>query len=174
MQSATPQAPVGTAVPIGLGPGEGENLWFLEFLVTIKSTQENTGGAVAVIEHVGPKDSGSPLHVHSREDEWFYVIDGHLTIMVGDQVVECPAGSFAFGPRGIPHTFVVRSDTARFLLVSEPAGFEHFMRTFSSPAERLEIPPPDRPPADFEALAALAKEYGIDVVGPPGIPPTSD
>jgi len=172
--STTPDAPSGgaTLAPIGLGPGEGENLWFLGILVTIKSTKENTGGTVAVIEHFGPKDSGSPLHVHQIEDEWFYVLEGHMAFMVGDEVIDAPAGSFIFGPKKIPHTFTVRSETARWLLVSEPAGFEHFMRTFATPAERLEIPPADGPPPDFEALTALAKEYQIEIVGPPGIPNT--
>ena len=68
--------------------------------------------------------AGSPLHVHHREDEWFYVIEGALAFWVGGEVIEAPAGSFVFGPRDIPHTFIVSSPEARFLLVTEPAGFE--------------------------------------------------
>lgn len=156
--------------PIALGPGEGENLWFLGNLVSIKSTKETTGGGVAVIEHMGPKGAGSPLHVHHREDEWFYVIEGELTLWVGGKTIHAPAGSFVWGPRDTPHTFEVTSERARWLLVTEPAGFEQFMRTFASPAERLEIPPPDAPRPDVEKLAAAALDYGIEVLGPPGIP----
>lgn len=158
------------ATPIVAGPGEGEALWFLGILATIKCTAETTAGAVAVIEHLAPQGSGSPLHVHSREDEWFYVIEGELTFWVGGEVTVAPAGTFVLGPKGIPHTFLVSSEQARFLLVTEPAGFEGFMRTVGSPAERLEIPPPVSEPPDVEALTRVAAEFGIEIVGPPGIP----
>ena len=156
--------------PIALQPGQGEALWFLGSLVTIKASSETTAGAVAVIEHLGPRGSGSPLHVHSREDEWFYVTEGELTFWVGGQVINAPAGSFVYGPRGIPHTFTVSSEQARFLLVTEPAGFEKFMRALAEPAPRLEIPPASDAPPDMTALGKLAAEHGIEILGPPGIP----
>jgi uncharacterized RmlC-like cupin family protein len=108
--------------------------------------------------------------VHSREDEWFYVIEGELTFWVGGETVVAPAGSFVYGPRDVPHTFIVSSEQARFLLVVEPAGFEDFVRALSTPAERPEIPPPSSEPPDLDALVAVAASYGIDIVGPPGIP----
>jgi quercetin dioxygenase-like cupin family protein len=156
--------------PIVAGPGEGEALWFLGILATIKSSAETTAGAVAVIEHQAPRGAGSPLHVHSREDEWFYVLEGELTFWVGGETSVAPAGTFVFGPKGIQHTFIVSSDEARFLLVTEPAGFEQFMRAIGEPAARLEIPPPATEPPDVAALTAAAAEYGIEIVGPPGIP----
>jgi quercetin dioxygenase-like cupin family protein len=156
--------------PIVYGPGEGEALWFLGILVTIKASTETTGGAVAVIEHFAPQGSGSPLHVHSREDEWFYVIEGELTFWVGGEVSLAPAGTFVFGPKRIPHTFVVNSEEARFLLVAEPAGFEAFVRAGAEPAERLEIPPAPTEPPDIGAMSTLAAEYGVEILGPPGIP----
>lgn len=156
--------------PIVAGPGEGEALWSFGGLATVKSSAETTAGAVAVIELLAPRGAGSPLHVHSREDEWFYVIEGQLTFWVGGETIVAPAGSFVFGPKGIQHTFVVDSEQARFLLVTEPAGFEQFMRATGEPAERLEIPPPATEPPDVAALTAVAAEYGIEIVGPPGIP----
>lgn len=156
--------------PIFAGPGEGEALWFLGVLATVKASAETTGGAVAVIEHLAPRGTGSPLHVHSREDEWFYVIDGELTLWVDGETIIAPAGSFVFGPKGIPHTFIVSSEQARFLLVTEPAGFEQFMRAAGEPAARLEIPPPATEPPDVAALTAAAAEFGIEITGPPGIP----
>jgi len=157
-------------VPIALQAGQGEALWFLGFLATIKASSETTAGAVAVIEHLGPRGTGSPLHVHSREDEWFYVTEGELTFWVGGQVINAPAGSFVYGPRGIPHTFTVSSEQARFLLVTEPSGFEDFMRALAEPAERLEIPPAPSGPPDMTAVSKLAAEHGIEILGPPGIP----
>jgi quercetin dioxygenase-like cupin family protein len=156
--------------PIALQQSEGEALWFLGVLATIKASAETTDGRVAVIEHLAAQGAGSPLHVHHREDEWFYVIEGELTFWVGGQRIEAPAGTFVYGPRDIPHTFAVDSREARFLLVTEPAGFESFMRTLAEPAQARTLPPPASEPPDFERLAATAAEYGIEILGPPGIP----
>jgi quercetin dioxygenase-like cupin family protein len=156
--------------PIALRAGEGEALWFLGILATIKACSESTAGRVAVIEHLAPHGSGSPLHVHHNEEEWFYITEGELTFWIGGQVITASAGSFVYGPRNIPHTFTVSSEQARFLLVTEPAGFENFMRTLSEPAQQLEIPPPATEPPDVESMARLAAQYGIEILGPPGIP----
>jgi quercetin dioxygenase-like cupin family protein len=165
MTGSTPQL-----APIALAPEEGEALWAFGFLATLKASSEATDGRVAVIEHLGPRGAGSPLHVHHREDEWFYVLDGELTFWVGGEVVNAPAGSFVYGPRDVPHTFIVASEQARFLLVTEPAGFDAFFRAASQPAGRLEIPPAPKEPPDIEGLTALAATYEIDILGPPGIP----
>ena len=156
--------------PIALAPGGGEALWFLGCLVTVKSAADTTGGRVAVLEHLAPRGAGSPLHVHSREDEWFYVLEGELTFWVGGQVIYAPAGAFVYGPAGIPHTFVVSSERARFLLVTEPAGFEEMVRAVATPAPEPVIPPAPTEPPDMAPLLAAAAAAGIEIVGPPGIP----
>jgi len=159
-----------SVAPIALQPGEGDARWFLGFLVTIKSTAETTNGRVAVVEHLGTQGLGSPLHVHRNEDEWFYVTEGELTFWVGGETITAPAGSFVYGPRDVPHTFSVTSGQARFLLVTEPAGFEGFMRTLSEPAATLTLPPPSLQPPAPELMMATAAKYGIEILGPPGIP----
>jgi quercetin dioxygenase-like cupin family protein len=156
--------------PIALAPGEGEALWGFGALAILKASSETTGGRVAVIEHVAARGAGSPLHVHRREDEWFYVLDGELTFWVDGRVVDAPPGTFVYGPRDVPHTFVVASERARFLLVTEPAGFDAFFRAAGEPAERPEIPPAPSEPPDIAGLTALAASFGIEILGPPGIP----
>jgi quercetin dioxygenase-like cupin family protein len=165
--SSTPSSPV---APIALGRDDGDALWFLGTLVTIKASADTTDGRVAVMENLAPRGGGSPLHVHRREDEWFYVTEGELTFWVGGKVIQAPAGSFVYGPRDIPHTFEVTSDEARFLLVTEPAGFESFVRAVGAPAQSLTIPPPPSSPPDPAPLVAEAANYGIEILGPPGIP----
>ena len=164
MSHATP------AVPIAMQQGEGEARWFLGALATIKSSGETTGGRVAVTENWAPRGHGSPLHVHHNEDEWFYVLSGELTFWVDGQVITATDGSFVYGPRDVPHTFTVTSEEARFLLVIEPAGFENFLRALSEPAESLTLPPASIEPPAMDAMMAAAAEYGIEILGPPGIP----
>jgi mannose-6-phosphate isomerase-like protein (cupin superfamily) len=156
--------------PIALQPGEGDARWFLGSLITIKSTADATSGGPSVTENYSPRGGGSPLHVHHNEDEWFYVMEGELTFWVGGEVTVAPAGSFVYGPRGIPHTFLVSSDEARFLLVAEPGGFEGFVRALSVPAGELTLPPESVVPPSPETMMAVAAEYGLEIVGPPGIP----
>jgi quercetin dioxygenase-like cupin family protein len=162
--------PIPSVAPIALQPGEGDVRWFLGFLITIKSSAETTDGRVAVIEHHGVQGLGSPLHVHRNEDEWFYVTEGELTFWVGGETIKAPAGSFVYGPRDVPHTFSVTSAEARFLLVTEPAGFENFVRALSEPAQAFTLPPASVQPPDPEQMMAAAAAYGIEILGPPGIP----
>jgi quercetin dioxygenase-like cupin family protein len=162
--------PTPTVAPIALQPGEGDARWFLGALGTIKAAAETTNGQLAVLEFLWPQGSGSPLHVHRREDEWFYVIEGELTLWVGGEVIVAPAGSFVYGPRDIPHTFLVTSTEARFLMVTEPAPFADFVRAMSVPAQTLTLPPATVHPPTPEELTAVAAEYGIEILGPPGIP----
>lgn len=104
-----------------------------------------------------------------REDEWFYVLDGELTFRVAGTVTVAGAGSFVFGPRDVPHTFLVSSE-ARFLQVAEPGGFEESVRALSEPATSRTLPPASvRPPAP-EVMMAAAAVHGIEILGPPGIP----
>src|SRR5262245_23128926 len=152
-----------TIAPIALAADEGEALWFIGSLTTIKASSQSTAGRVAVIEHVSPRGSGSPLHVHRREDEWFYVMEGELTLWVGGGVIDARAGSFVYGPRDVPHTYTVSSDIARFLVVTEPAGFDNFIRTFAQPATERVIPPAIEP-TDVEAMTRVAAEYGIEIL----------
>jgi quercetin dioxygenase-like cupin family protein len=166
----TTTAPDGALAPIALGPGEGEHYWFFGGLTTIKADGAGTGDRIMLTEQTAPRGSGSPLHVHHNEDEWFYVLDGELTIWVAGQTVVAPAGSFVFGPREVPHTFIVSSEEARFLLVTQAAGFEGFIRTLGVPAPVAEIPPaPDAPP-DMAPVLQAAADHGLEILGPPGIP----
>jgi mannose-6-phosphate isomerase-like protein (cupin superfamily) len=163
----------GTLAPVAHGPGEGEHLWFFGGLTTIKADGADTGGRVMVTEQVAPRGGGSPLHVHHNEDEWFYVLEGELTIWVAGRTVVAGAGTFVYGPRDVPHTFVVSSERARFLLVTEPAGFEGFIRALAVSAPALEIPPAPASAPDMAPVLEAAAHYGLEILGPPGIPAAS-
>ena len=146
-------------------------LWFTNDLVRVLIDGEASDGAFALVESRMPHGDMPPLHVHQRDDETFYVLDGEVSLFVGDQRLTLTAGQAALAPRGIPHSYRVESAGARVLLVTAPAGFEAFVRAVSEPAPADELPPSGRP-LDPEALARTAAEYGIEILGPPGALPS--
>ena len=158
-----------TTSPIALQAGQGEAFWFLGALGTIKASGDADGGSM-VSEWWAPRGHGSPLPLHHREDEWFYVLEGEVTFWLDGAVTVAGPGAFVFGPRGVPHTFLVTSDEARFLLVTQPAGFEAFVRAVGEPAAQPTLPPVTVVPPPPEVLGALAAEHGVEILGPPGIP----
>jgi quercetin dioxygenase-like cupin family protein len=147
-------------------PGEGERLWFLGTLATIKIPGEATDGRFALIEFLFPHGASPPLHTHPQ-DESYVVVEGRLTIKVGEERFELEAGGAAVAPMGAAHTFRVDSDTARVLVLSTPAGLERFVREGSVPATAATLPPPDTPRPSPDELQAIFRAHGQLHLGPP-------
>ena len=154
-----------SGTPYVLGTNEGEELWFLGSHSALKVTGAQTAGGLTVVESWGPRGHGSPLHVHHREDEIFYVLDGELRLEVDDETLTLSTGMMGFGPRDVKHRFSVTSPEARFLIMTTPAGFEDFVREVSPPATERRIPDPVEP--DMAALAAAAAAGHMEIIGPP-------
>ena len=154
----------------GLGPGEGEALWFNGGLGTLKATAELTEGRFAAMELLAPKGFASPLHIHRREDELFVVLSGEVRVQHGETVMEAVAGSLVYGPRNVAHGFRVDSDEARLLLIFGPAGVEGFFREGGKPAGSFGLPPADEQFLDRGALMEVGARYDQEFVGPP-LPP---
>jgi quercetin dioxygenase-like cupin family protein len=156
------------AKAFGLKEGEGEAWWWLgPTLATIKATGKETGGRYTLVEVLEPDGVEAPLHVHHREDEAFWILEGELTFQVGDETIKASPGSFLYGPRDVPHGYSVDSGPARTVWVLSPAGFEEFIYATSEPAkERTLGPPPEGPPseAEWEQLVAVARQYGIELL----------
>ena len=145
--------------------------WLLGMLQTIKISKNDTGGQYGLLEIEVPPGGGSPWHVHPEEDEWFYVIDGEFTVYVGDACLTLTAGSFAFGPKGVPHTFIAGPDGGKTLIGLAPAQFEGFLREVGEPAPERVLPPPAAGHPDMAKLAPIAERNGFVILGPPGPPP---
>jgi mannose-6-phosphate isomerase-like protein (cupin superfamily) len=149
-----------------VGSDEGEARWWFGGLATIKATKEQTGGHYTLVEVLEPEGEG-PLHVHHREDEGFWVLEGELTFEIGEETIKASPGSFMFGPKDVPHRFTVDSGPARLLFILSPGGFEEFVHATSEPAKERTLPPaPEGPPseAEMEHLRALARQYGGELL----------
>jgi mannose-6-phosphate isomerase-like protein (cupin superfamily) len=140
-----------------VGPKGGD----LGFLGSIGSRHmadgEETGGGFSVLEHpMPPRALAAPLHRHTREDEYSYVLEGRMGALLGDQVVIAETGDFVFKPRDQWHTFWNAGDEpARILEIIAPAGFEHFFRELAALGGATEAAP--------EQLAALSQRYGLEM-----------
>lgn len=153
--------------PFITGPGEGQAFWYLDALAQIKAPAAATGGQVSVGEHTLPHRSSPPLHVHAREDEAWYVLEGTITYQVGNETLVAEAGSFVWAPRGIPHSFRTDSPTARLLTICVPGGFEDFFAAIGRPAATLTLPPAPEGPPDMQVILGHSQAYGCEIVGPP-------
>jgi quercetin dioxygenase-like cupin family protein len=144
--------------------------WFIDNLARVHVSSEDTGGTSSLIEAEGRQGDMPPLHVHHRDDETFFVLEGTLSLFQPDAKVVLEAGSAFRAEKGIPHVYRVDSPTARWLVFNEPGGFDTFVLRASVPAEVDELPPPGRP-QDPESLTAAAASEGIELLGPPGTLP---
>jgi quercetin dioxygenase-like cupin family protein len=154
-----------------LGKDEGEAYWLLGMLEVVKIGGRDTGGEYGLIEITVREGEGSPWHVHPDEDEWFYVLDGEFTFYVGEERLSLAAGSFAFGPKAVPHTFIAESEGARALVGFQPFLFEGFLHEVGEPATERVLPPPLEAPPDLERLLPIGERNGMRILGPPGPPP---
>jgi quercetin dioxygenase-like cupin family protein len=152
-----------------LQPGEGQPIWFLRNRMTIKATAETTNRAFGLVESWMAPGFSPPLHVHRREDESFYVLEGELTMRCGERTFRAAAGAFVFLPRDVPHTFVVEGDTpARMLTLLTPGGGEGVFIDGGRRPEHDGLPPATAP--DIEALKRVSARYEVEIVGPPMAP----
>ena len=145
-------------------------IWFLGALSQVRVSGAQTGGAFALADHLAQRGNASPVHVHDRDDETFFVLDGELRVFVGEEEHTAGPGTVAVLPRRLRHAYVVTSATARFLTLHTPAGFEQFAAEAGQPAQALTLPPPPAGPPDFAALAQAAARHGITILAPPPQP----
>jgi mannose-6-phosphate isomerase-like protein (cupin superfamily) len=119
---------------------------------------DRSDGRFALIEHtIPPRKLAAPMHVHEREDEYSFVLAGHMGVQIGEQVVEAGPGELVLKPRGIPHAFWNAGDQeVRLLEIISPAGFEQYFADLAPELARPEGP-------DLAALAKIRARYGLTV-----------
>ena len=157
--------------PYRVASGEGlADVWWKSGRVTVKVAGAETGDAFAQIEVADPRGGGTPVHVHHNEDETFYVLEGEVTVLVGDERFDLVAGDFLFAPRDIPHAYVVRSERSRMISTISPAGIEQLFVSLGTPVAGAE-PPTEMVMPPMPEMARQFSAYGAEILGPP---PTLD
>lgn len=143
------------------------SFWYNGSLLTFLATSEDTQGQFALIEIVGRKGNVPPPHIHHREDEVFYLLEGELTVSVGDRIIKATPGMMVFLPRNVPHSFTIDSEQGRMLVLLTPAGFEGWFKDFSVPAQAMTLPPEaEAGYSEVQRMLEVAPRYGLEFVLP--------
>ena len=153
--------------PYRLASGEGlADVWWKSGRATIKAGPGETGNAFSQLVMDEPRGSGTPVHIHHNEDETFYILEGQVTMFLGDERIDLEAGDYCFGPRGIPHAYLVRSERARMLVTISPSGSEQLFVSLGVPVTSAE-PPTETVMPPMPEMARLFASYGAEILGPP-------
>jgi quercetin dioxygenase-like cupin family protein len=144
---------------MSVSESSGEIMWLGTSYRTILSARDS-GGAMSIVDSVGPSDSGPPRHIHDREDETFVILSGRCLFWLEGETFERGAGETVFIPRGREHTFrVVGGNPSRHLVILTPGGFEGFFMDMAKGNFRI--------PEDMDAVVESALRHNLRFTGPP-------
>ena len=142
--------------------GQGEAFWWFGQLAVIKADAAHTRSRYTLVELTAPPGYVSPLHVHHREDEAFWVLEGNTRFEVGDELVDAAPGTYLVAPRDTPHRWAAGPEGARLLFLFTPGGFERLIAATGVPAHARTVPPPGLP-VDARVDSAL-RRYGTELL----------
>ena len=131
-----------------------QSVWYSGWLLTFLATGQDTQGQFSLMEQVTRKGNVPPPHIHHREDETFYVVEGEMTFSVGGRTIKATPGTMVFLPPDIVHSFTIDSEQVRILVLCTPAGAEGFFKECSTPY------------SEIQKMMALAPKYGFEFVLP--------
>jgi quercetin dioxygenase-like cupin family protein len=151
------------------GNGEGPATWALGGLYEQLASGAETAGAFGMSLVTQPPGAATPLHLHTREAEAFYLLDGSLTYRAGEQTYQLTPGSFIYLPAGVPHAFTVNGAApVRFLAVVAPGGLMSLYDEVGQAAARRELPGNTQPLAEeIQRWIEISPRYGLQILGPP-------
>lgn len=154
------------AVPIIRRRGEGERRWFAGGgLFTMKAAVDETAGTFILLEDEVVRGKTTPLHLHPDQDEALWVLEGEIVVHVDGSEHRVGQGGFFFAPRGVPHAFLVTSETGRLLALMTPGTGWGFYEAASDPSTSADDA--SRPPDLDRLRAAAAASPSIELLGPP-------
>lgn len=144
------------------------DIWFEGVFMRVQVSTEETEGRVSVMEQWAPANWSPPTHVHSKEDQVLYILEGEITAQLGGPdgpTTLVKAGESVFLPRQVPHCFLTGPEGAKLLEINTPGGFEQFHVDAGIEAPEVRIPDPTEP--DIPKLVEAIAPYEAEFVGPP-------
>lgn len=155
----------------GVFPDGGRSVWLMGMLMTFKAISEETDGAYSLYVATIPPHIGTPPHIHHRETEAFYMLEGTLEFITGERTVRAVAGDFLHVDKGVVHGYTnVGSATVRYLGIVTPGGLhERLFAALGEEATAETLPPPPAGPPDMQKLIALAATYYTELLPPPAL-----
>jgi mannose-6-phosphate isomerase-like protein (cupin superfamily) len=150
-----------------VSPGEGESVWLVGDLITVKVASEDTDGAFSIAEETTPPQGGPPPHLHQQEGEVLYVLEGEVEFLVGERTIRAGTGSCAYIPKRTLHTFKnVGTSHSRVLAILTPGGLDKFFLEAGEPAMEGSSAPKGEP--DVGRIVEIGQKYGLEIPPPPG------
>jgi quercetin dioxygenase-like cupin family protein len=147
--------------PVIVQPGQGNDLHAFGDLLSVMLAGEQTGSALTVMFDITPPGGGPPLHVHSREDELFLVVEGRLSYFAENHWTEVEPGGAVFLPRGSIHTYRNIGDApSKHWIITAPSGFEKFFACCAEEFGKSGGP-------EMSRITEIHRDYGIEILGDP-------
>jgi quercetin dioxygenase-like cupin family protein len=155
------------SIAFARGRSLDRSVWYSGWLLTFLATAEETRGQFALIEATARKGNVPPRHIHRREEETFYVLEGEMNATVGDRTFKATPGTLVCLPRDVAHSFAIESEQLRTLILLTPAGLEGFFKEFSVPAPAMTLPPANEPAySEVQRMLEAAPRYGLEFLLP--------
>jgi mannose-6-phosphate isomerase-like protein (cupin superfamily) len=155
--------------PMHIASSQGKTVSILGDRYTFKITGAETGGTYALFDFLILPGNGTPPHVHHREDEAFWILEGELTLFLGAEHkrIVAKAGEYVYAPKDVPHFFKNEGAVpVRALCQAIPAGIEHFFEQIGTPLPGPDAQPlPINPEKDIPKVIAAAPKFGIELLG---------
>jgi quercetin dioxygenase-like cupin family protein len=143
------------------------SVWYNGWLLTFLATAEETRGQFSLIEATARKGNVPPPHIHHREEETFYVLEGETNVSVGDRTIKAAPGTMVYLPRDVVHSFAIESEQLRMLVLLTPAGLEGWFKEFSVAAPDMTLPPAAEVPySEIQRMLEVGPRYGLEFVLP--------
>ena len=157
-----------TLPPFAQGRNLDNSRWYLGSVMTFLVNSGQTNGAFSLTDYLAKPGNEPPAHIHDREDEFFYVLEGRIDANIGKEVFRVGPYEGVYLPKFVPHTFTILTPHSRMLILLSPGGFEGYFRDMSEPARSLSLPEhaDNYGAVDMDQATLTGREHGISFLTP--------
>jgi mannose-6-phosphate isomerase-like protein (cupin superfamily) len=160
-----------TLPPFAQGRNLDNSRWYMGNMMTFLVNSEQTNNAFSMTDYLSKPGNEPPAHVHDREDEFLYVLEGRIDAYIGKEVFSAGQNEGVYFPKLVPHTFAILTPRVRLLILMSPGGFEGYFRDMSEPARSLNFPEHavNYSAVDMDHAIRKGRERGISFLSPDAI-----